>query len=189
MIALALSLLLGTTAPPHHKAPNAWPDPSALTGGFVKPYCEGDGQANGGVDCPCGNELPPGTVSGCANRSGRGGVLTPSGTPSIANDTLVLTATGLPLGVPGFFFAGGGTGPASTFGNGSRCITGPIRLRKIVHSTGSDVYPVPGGPTISQDLSLTVGSLSFFQVLYRDNGGPCNGTTNATNAVLVLWGT
>ena len=42
----------------------------------VRSFCEGDGSANGGADCPCFNNAPAGTNSGCLNRSGVGASLT-----------------------------------------------------------------------------------------------------------------
>jgi hypothetical protein len=160
------------------------------SGSWVKDYCEGTGSTNGGVDCPCGNGVPQGLMEGCANRTGHGGALSHTGTPSISNDDFVLNATGLPNGVPGFFLAGAGTSGGNVFGNGIRCITGPyIRLTKIVHSSGLDTFPGPGMPPISVQMNLNVGDITYFQVVYRDFGGPCGSSINATNAVMALWGT
>ena len=161
-----------------------------LTNPYVKIYCDGTGVNNNGVDCPCGNTLPPGADQGCANRTGHGASLIPTGVPSVSNDTLLITATGMPLGVPAFFFAGATTGLPIVIGNGIRCISGPItRLTKVAHASSSDSYPAPGTPPISVQLNVTPGTATYFQCLYRDTGGPCGGTVNATNAIMVLWGT
>jgi hypothetical protein len=163
--------------------------PNNNAGFYIKDYCQGTGSGNGGVDCPCGNTAPPGSMEGCVNQSGFGAALTHTGTPSVSNDTFVLTVTGIPLGLAGYFFDGAGANGGTTFGNGERCISGPIiRLHKVAHSSGSDMFPAPGTPPISQQLNLSSGDASFFQVVYRDHGGPCGGGVNASNAVMVIWG-
>jgi hypothetical protein len=44
-------------------------------------------------------------------------------------------------------------------------------------------------PPISVQMNLSVGDITYFQVVYRDFGGPCGSSINATNAVMALWGT
>lgn len=158
------------------------------TNPFIKVYCDGTGSSNGGVDCPCGNTLPPGADVGCANRTGHGASLIPTGNASISNDTLVLTASGMPDGAPLFFLEGNATIPPVVYGNGIRCIVPSVRLHKVDHSAGHDSIPLPGDAPLSQQLNLNVGDASFFQAVYRDLGGPCNTSINATNAVAVFWG-
>jgi hypothetical protein len=163
----------------------------ARAGGFYKTFCAGSG-ADGsiGVDCPCNNTVPAGTVSGCKNRTGNGASLVPSGNASISGDTLVLTVSGTPLGVHGFFFAGTAARSSTPLGDGTLCIRGPFtRLSKVAHSSGSDSIPLPSGPSISQLMNATVGDVDFFQFVYRDASGPCGNGANTTNAVLVIWGT
>jgi hypothetical protein len=48
---------------------------------------------------------------------------------------------------------------------------------------------VPNTPPLSQQLNATAGDTMFFQFIYRDHGGPCGTGANASNAVLVIWGT
>jgi len=63
-------------------------------------FCFGDGS---GTPCPCGNAGVAG--SGCGNNAHTAGCeLTASGTPSISNDTLTLTATRSMPSQPGIFF-------------------------------------------------------------------------------------
>jgi hypothetical protein len=157
-------------------------------GGSIKTFCDGTGSANGGVDCPCGNNVPTGP-SGCANSTGSGASLTGTGNPSVSNDTVVLTATGIPSGHVAYFLYAQGSNSGITFGDGVRCIKGPFqRIHKVSHSSGMDVFPAPGSPPISQQLGITSGQLTFFQVVYRDGNGPCLAGANATNAVAILWG-
>lgn len=154
---------------------------------YIKIYCDGTGASNGGVDCPCGNTIPPGSDVGCANRTGHGASLIPTGTPSITNDTLVLTASGMPDGAPIFFLEGSAASSPTTFGNGVRCIVPSVRLAKVDHSAGSVFIPRPGDAPLSQQLNLHAGDNTFFQAVYRDLGGPCGSSINATNAVFVVW--
>lgn len=154
-----------------------------------EPFCEGDGPENGGVECPCGNEVPAGTTEGCLNRDGVGAALTSTGIPSVSNDTLVLNVAGLPNGVPGFFFQGASNGPVVVFGNGIRCIGGPfIRLAKIAGQPGGNQYPPVGGTPISEQFNIPAGATRYYQVLYRDGGGPCGTSINASNGLKVVWG-
>lgn len=156
---------------------------------YTKEFCEGDGSANGGPDCPCGNNSSGGAGAGCINGTGVGATLTPSGAPSIANDTLVLTAS-ITNGA-GYFFvgdaqiAGGGGTP---FGNGLRCVGGNVqRIRKIPGGQGSGTLP-PVGTTIHQIVGASAGDTDFFQVWYRDPHGACGNAFNTTNGVIVVWG-
>lgn len=155
----------------------------------VRPFCEGDGSDNGGADCPCLNNSPNGTTAGCLNRDGVGATLTATGNPSVSNDTLVLHVDGVPLGVPGFFFQGASDAGFNPFGNGLRCIGGPfIRLSKIHGQLGGNDYPPPGGTPISEQFNIPAGAVRYYQVLYRDGGGPCGTSTNASNGLKVVWG-
>lgn len=149
-------------------------------------FCEGDGSANGGADCPCNN----GQVGeGCDNGSGFGGILTGAGIPSIANDTLVLTASQIPAMSPGFFFGGNTATPAGTqnpFGSGLNCLVNPTRIQKIAMGGGS--LPLMGAPSISMFLGLSPGDTTYFQFWYRNGMGNCVSSSNATNGLIVTWG-
>lgn len=158
-------------------------------------YCFGDGSGNGGPDCPCGNSTP-GNLNGCLNSTGLGGNLSASGIPSVSNDTLLLTASQLPLSVHSFFFQGtaefaGGQG--APFGDGFRCVGGTIvRMGKILTPSvpgNTVVYPFPGDPPISVEFSIPAGASRFYQLWYRNfQGGPCGLYFNTTNGVRVVWG-
>ena len=154
-----------------------------------EPFCEGEGTEAGGVQCPCGNNAPPGSGTGCLNRNGVGALLTSTGVPSVSNDTFVLHVIGLPNGVAGFFFQGGTDAGPGTFGNGIRCIGGPfVRMAKIAGQPGGNQFPPPGGTPISEQFNIPAGATRYYQVLYRDGGGPCGASINASNGLRVVWG-
>ncbi len=164
---------------------------SAQSSGFYKTFCYGSGaRGSVGVDCPCDNTVPNGTVAGCKNGSGQGASLVPTGSPSVSADTLVLTASGTPAGSTGFFIAGHAQQrTSSAFYDGMLCIQGPYtHVSKVAHSASQDSIPAPSTPPLSQQLGATAGDMMFFQYVYRDAGGPCGNHANATNAVLVIWG-
>ena len=150
-------------------------------------FCTGDGSQNGGTDCPCGNNGGPG--EGCDNGSGTGGLLTATGTPSIANDTLVLTASQIPGNSPGFFFYGNDLangGDGVPFYEGLLCLTNPIGIRKVDFG-GS----IPQGtmPPLSIFINASAGDTTYFQYWYRNPGGLCQaGGANTTNGLQVTWG-
>ncbi len=157
---------------------------------FTKVFCDGDGSANGGSNCPCSNNSGGGLGAGCLNGTGVGATLTASGNPSIANDTLLLTAS-ITNGAS-YFFVGDqqiSSGNGSSFGNGLRCVGGSIqRVRKIPTGTGTATLP-PAGQTISQIINAIPGDTDYFQVWYRDPFGSCGQSFNTTNGVIVVWGT
>lgn len=150
-------------------------------------FCEGDGSANGGADCPCMNNGNPG--QGCDNGTGMGAVLSATGVPSVSNDTLSLTASGLLPTTPGMFFFGNtpaAGGDGIPFGNGLRCILTGTRLAK---QTGGGNYPQPGSPPLSVLLGIQAGTTNLFQFWYRNPNGPCPGLgVNTTNGLKVTWG-
>ena len=64
--------------------------------------------------------------TGCANSTGGGGRLLPSGTGSVLIDDLRFAAVGLPAGTSAILFAGSGT-LSLPFGDGLRCAGGQLR--------------------------------------------------------------
>jgi len=152
------------------------------------PFCFGDGTGNA---CPCGNVGAAG--NGCAHSiSASGANLSGSGSASLANDTLVLSGTGMPNS-SALYFQGttqqnGGLG--SAFGDGLRCAGGTvIRLGTKTNASGSSHYPALGDLTISvQGLVATPGTRPY-QVWYRNSASFCTASTfNLSNGVLVAWG-
>ncbi|MAF64514.1 MAG: hypothetical protein CMJ84_02480 [Planctomycetes bacterium] len=118
----------------------------------------------------------PAPVSYCATNSHSGGSaanLGWTGSASVRANDLELLCTGAVPGQSVMFFYGAGQ-TEQPFGDGFLCVTGPIfRL-----SVGS--ADVSGGATHALDIGspsdpagqITLGSTWFFQVWYRDPGGP-----------------
>src|SRR4029079_17831326 len=99
-------------------------------------FCFGDGS---GTACPCGNNSAPGSKAGCLNSFGQGAVLSASGAASVANDSVVLLASGMPASTSALFFQGtspqtGGAG--AVFGDGLRCANGTVVRLKTKTVTG-----------------------------------------------------
>lgn len=147
-------------------------------------YCFGDGS---GTPCPCAN--PGQSGEGCANSTGAGGLLSASGSSSVAADDLVFHASQLVPVQPGLFFAAenainGGNGVP--FGDGLRCAgVGVVRLGvKTPGASGSLSF----GPGLGANGSWVAGDVRRFQLWYRDTVGPCAGGFNLTNGVEVSFG-
>lgn len=150
--------------------------------------CGNDGS---GLACPCGNESTYGGGAGCANSLGTGGRLVLIGNPSVANDTLVLTGSGMPDG-PALYFQGhvaiaGGAGVA--FGDGLRCAGGTVvRLATRTNALGASQVPSGGSTAISLLGTAVAGHVRVFQCWYRDSAPFCTPAFhNMTNAVQITW--
>ncbi|MCC6406151.1 MAG: PQQ-binding-like beta-propeller repeat protein [Planctomycetes bacterium] len=144
-----------------------------------------------GVTCPCGNVD---TVGGCANSTGFGARLTGSGTTSVSNDDLVITAFSLPANRAGRFYMGAiqnsvpfGAGllctgaqgyPVFRFPVGNSGPNGSFELANIVAYANS-TFPAGG--------QIAAGSTWNFQGWTRDPNGPCGATFNTTNAYSVTF--
>jgi hypothetical protein len=159
-------------------------------GGFVDPYCFGDGS---GTPCPCGASGAPGR--GCPNSYSAGGALLQGqGTPSVSADDVVFLAGGMPSASTVLFFQGfdapdGGNGVP--FGDGLRCVGGDVIRLAILPVPGHAAsYPGPGEPAISElGLIPPEGGGRYYQAWYRDPApGFCTPATfNFTNALHVVW--
>jgi len=153
--------------------------------GFT-PVCFGDGS---GATCPCGNS--GGAGEGCVNSTGVGGVLSASGSPSVGADDLQLQGSQIPATTPGLYFQGetvvnGGDG--LIFGDGLRCAGGHVtRLGVVVASGGQSSYPGLGQDPVSVRGGVSAGDTRFYQLWFRDPGGPCSNTFNTTSALQVDW--
>jgi hypothetical protein len=149
-------------------------------------FCAGDG--TGGA-CPCASGA---TGSGCENSFGTGGgVLSASGVANLANDTLVLHATGLPPTTSVLFFQG--TSPTATvFGDGIRCVGGNVvRLGTKVSAAGAANFGhgIGADPDISvRGLIPAGGGLYRYQAWYRNAAAYCTPSTfNLTNGIAIQW--
>lgn len=141
-------------------------------------YCEGDGSAQ---TCPCGN---PGLAGeGCANSTGAGAGLLGSGSASVNQDDLLLSASRLPAGQPALLFAGLNavqSGNGAHFGDGLRCAGGAVKRLGVLASDVSG--EAQWGPGLAPAGGWLPGDTRRFQVWYRDpSGSPCGTAFNLTN--------
>jgi hypothetical protein len=166
--------------------------------GLITPFCfPGSG---GVVACPCGN-APSGVDRGCNNHGATSGgaSLAGSGSPSLASDSLVLSATGENASALTVFWTGSATNapPGVAHGAGVRCVTGLKRLYSGAASGGAVARPGMGDASVSARTAavgspITAGQTRYYFNIYRDPAaaGPCGNTAstvNLTSAVSVLW--
>jgi len=157
----------------------------------------------GGVTaCPCANP-PAGGGLGCDN-FGAGpadsGTLNGTGNASLANDTLVLNATGENNTALTVFFTGSGAlTNGVAHGAGIRCVN--VSLKRLYTgnaSAGAISRPGMGDPSVSVrtaalGVPISAGDTRHYFNIYRDPNaaGPCGNTAstvNLTNSGSVTWG-
>lgn len=154
------------------------------------PFCPGTAAL-----CPCGN-APPVAGTGCMNSFGQGGRLAGAGNAQVTDDTVLLTATGLPTTATIIFFQGdvqvnGGSG--AIFGDGLRCVEGPATWRLGVRAAvGGQVslgHGIPGDPVLSVRGGIpAAGGTMHYQGWYRNAASYCTPDGfNLTNAIGVTW--
>jgi hypothetical protein len=149
------------------------------------PYCFGDGSTTA---CPCTNGA---AGNGCPNSiNAAGGHLDATGSASLMNDTLTLSATGMTHSTALYFQ--GTTQVHNVLGDGLLCAAGSV-LRLGVKSngpSGQSFYPGAGDPSISVKGQVhNAGDTRDYQVYYRDPASFCTSDTfNLTNGVQVTWG-
>ena len=182
-----LKLFASTTCPPD--------DPMVA-------FCAGG--VAGIVTCPCGNpQVPAGATKGCDNFVGGGtggAVLAATGTPSIATDSLILSASSEAPAVTITVLFQGTTGSANTrTGAGVRCVAGNLTRLYKGNAVGGSIQ-FPNDAVSIHDRSAAKGfpivppvTLDYY-CAYRNaaaNGQPgCPGLNlgfNATNAGAVGW--
>jgi hypothetical protein len=150
-------------------------------------YCFGDGV---GASCPCGNNNDGSNgLAGCANGVNAGGAaLSATGGPSVSNDTVALTCTGLQPNQPGLFFRANNavnSGNGNPFGDGLRCAGGNlVRLGTIIaNSSGVAVSNSGAGA------GLIAGDVRRYQYWYRNPASsPCGTNFNLSNGLELTWG-
>ena len=151
--------------------------------------CAGDGTGNA---CPCANEGAPGT--GCRNSTGNGALLAASGITSIANDTFLLQANGMPATATALYVQSTGIdhgGLGTPLADGLRCIAGSaVRLGVKSSSAGASSFPGPSDSRISLLGGLSAGATRYYHVWYRDNSPAfcTSATSNYTNGITATWG-
>jgi hypothetical protein len=168
--------------------------PTQLEAGHALLFSSGERCGAGQIFCGCNTGAPCGNLgdaqSGCANQGGLGARLRAQGSASVAAADLSLAGSGLPSGM-GLFFQGTSevnSGAGSPFGDGLLCVSGSIvRLEVVSISNGTARTPSFGAPPIATMGSVAIGDTRFYQLWYRDLGGPCSSGFNLTNAVLVHW--
>jgi hypothetical protein len=153
-------------------------------------FCFGDGT---GTACPCANFGAPGR--GCANSANQdGGIMWANGFPSISNDTVHFTASGLPPTVASLLIQGQNTiagGNGTVFGDGLRCVqTNVIRMYQRPTLCGNRSFgrDVPGDAPISVVGGVSTPGVRYYQVWYRNATAFCTPSTfNLTNAYQITW--
>jgi len=203
--ATSLAEILASTQPGWTPGPNntryqnngttpGQPPPAGIQGSLdpLAPsfaFCFGDGS---GTACPCGNASAPSAQAGCLNSLGTGGVLVATGNASIAADTLMLTASGMPNSSALYFqgTSASSAGTGTVFGDGLRCAAGSvIRLGTKVNAGGASQYPLAGDPSISVRGANAAGNVRTYQVWYRNAAAYCTVSTfNVTNGWQLTWG-
>ena len=179
-------------------------------GSAFQSSCFGDGGDQlGCTDCPCGNNVPAGTLSGCANSTGGGAELVATGSDSVSSGDLRIEMTG---GVPSSFavlVSGGNIAPGNMmnpcFGldsgvqalvlDGLRCaVQGTQRHGgRPVDPNGNvgiltNGWGPPSGPPggLANQGGFTAGVQRHYQIFYRELPGlSCGREQNTTQSVTV----
>ncbi len=185
---------LGIAAPDPYSA-EAWralnesaPTVAAFVAAQYTATCLGDGS---GTACPCGNASVVGVDSGCLNSTGNAGHLEAIGTASIASDTVLLRASGMPDS-SALYFQGTqavGAGSGAVFGDGLRCAGGNVqRLATKTNVQGASSLPNVGDAALATLGALTGPGTAVYQVWYRNAAAYCSPSTfNLTNGLAVSW--
>ncbi len=143
-------------------------------------YCFGDGSS---TPCPCGNF--GGTGEGCANSSGAGASLAPSGSASVSADDLLVGASNLLPGQPVLLFGANNAvngGNGIVYGDGLRCAGGGlVRLGVRTPDAGGTAG---WGPGLATQAGYAPGQTVRMQVWYRDPlGSPCGSGFNLSHGI------
>jgi hypothetical protein len=150
-------------------------------------YCFGDGA---GTPCPCGNNNN-GSEGGCDwgdPAFPEGGILSATGSASIAGNDAILVATGISNDFGIFFGAdnqvNGGLG--NLLNDGLRCAGGGlVRLIPPTMTTGNQAATPQPVPTL--DTGAAAGVTRRYQYWFRTPAGPCGQMANLTNGLEIDW--
>lgn len=135
---------------------------------------------------PCGNGD---STAGCANSTGVGARIIPSGSTSVALDDLVLTTTQLPTFKQLILMMSANLVAPLPFYDGRRCLVSPIArigpansgpTGTISFGPGLSAYSIANFPALNWILP---GTTFGFQTWYRDPTGPCGSGANVSSAV------
>ena len=153
-------------------------------------FCAADGSQPGATPCPCANSGASGR--GCANSANASGALLAS-SGSVANDSVVLQASGMPATVSAIFLKGDqSNGSGVVFGDGVRCVDGAlVRLGTAQNVGGASQYPSGSQLSVSVRGGTPIGggATAYYQTYYRNSSGTfCPPETfNVTNGLVVTW--
>ncbi|MBK7645255.1 MAG: VCBS repeat-containing protein [Planctomycetes bacterium] len=148
--------------------------------------------------CPCANP-PSATNRGCDNSSATGGaILAGSGTPSLAADTLHLSASDEKPTATSVVLQGNAILPSGTvFGQGVRCVGGTLKRLYVKTAVAGGINaPGAGDPSISArsaalGAAILAGQHRWYCVYYRDATvlGSCHATStfNTTPTLEASW--
>ncbi len=123
--------------------------------------------------------------AGCENNTGVGGGLHCLG-PVDALDGFRFSGTNLPASQLAVLYHSDATAPApATMGNGLLFLGGSLNMVGSLMSTSWDgtLLTDPGILAELGSAAPLAGQSSFFQLIYRDLGGPCGASWNITNGV------
>ena len=141
-----------------------------------------------GVACPCGNDDPS---AGCENTTGRGGLLSVSGTTSVAADDLTFTGQYLPPNSVSLLVFSTHQ-RAILFRDGLLCV-GPGMQRYWKHlnsgQQGTSVFQHVLAGYALNGLYIQPGETWNSQIWFRDSahGGTCGESVNTTNAYTLTF--
>ncbi len=168
--------------------------------GAIRTMC--DPGASGVLACPCGN-APGGAGQGCSNSLGAGASIGGTGAPSLANDTLAVSATG--IGSSGASCTGsvgnltcillqGNAVNAGglAFNDGVRCFTGALKRLRTATSSAGVFTSTTGLAASSAALGdpIAAGTKRWYGVWYRDpcaSWGCAGANSNVSNTLEVAW--
>ncbi len=145
--------------------------------------------------CPCSGPFNDtgigyGGMSGCTNSQAHDGELAGGGTPSVASDTVELSASNLVSRSVALLLQSDGQNQGSFAGDGLYCLTGtPLRLAVRPAPTAAVSFPAPGSPPLSVLGAIpAAGAMRHYQVIYRDPASSCTGAGfNYTNGYSITW--
>lgn len=170
--------------------------------------CNGDGgDGMGCTPCPCGNELPAGTVGGCLHSGNLGGRLLRGGSSSLTTGDLRFEARSLPANTASILLSGAAQAPSNPaspcFGLGSgfqdpifdglRCVVQDIRRHGVRPADGDGSVGATtngwGSPNSFFGFNaFLAGQTRYFQIIFRDDlAGGCMTGLNTTQAAEVLF--
>ena len=189
----------------------------AFTGGpnFFPDVCNGDGgDGFGCTPCPCGNDVPAGTIGGCINSSGGGARLLPSGSRSVtapnpgdlrmemidgvptsfavlisgaavAPDNAANPCFGLNSGLQSVVLDGLRCAVQSTQRHGGRPVAADGSVGSSTNGWGGASGPASG---LAIQGGFVPGLTRHFQVFFREiPGAICMSEQNTTQAVTVTF--